>query len=476
MTTEKRWNVYQTAIFRDVAEGEGHTVVQARAGTGKTTTIVEAFSHVPKGLSVLMVAFNKKIAEELQRRAPAGVHVSTLHSYGFSAIRSAFGSKVRVDNAKVPAMVRALVGDRRELAEYRTALAKVVGLAKGTLADTDDAILDLVDAYDIDLADADRKNVCADAFTILAKCKAAPVASIDFDDMVWLPVVLGLRVQRFDRVFVDETQDLNASQIKLALAACKDGGRICAVGDDRQAIYGFRGADADAMARVIEGLSAKVLPLSVTYRCASSIVDLAKNIVADYEAAPNAPYGIVDGASLETMKKNARPGDFILSRANAPLVGLCLAFLLKGVPATVAGRDVGAGLVALIDKSRAATVADLTAWVEEWLAAEQARLEKKKGADALIEAAQDKAACLHALCEGTRSVAEVRAKIETLFSDTDDARRVVLSTTHKAKGLERDRAWILSSTYKPTRSREEANLYYVAVTRAKAELYLVSDA
>lgn len=467
-----RWNVYQTAIFANVAEGEGHTVVQARAGTGKTTTIVEALKHIPKGLGALLVAFNKKIATELQSRAPAGVQVSTLHSFGFSAVKSAFGNKLRVDQGKVADLVKARVGDKKELFEYRSALVKAIGLAKGTLASSNDDVLEIVDMFDLDVADSDRVNFCDDVFAILKTCKTAPIKSLDFDDMIWLPVALGLRVQRFDRVFIDETQDLNACQIKLALAACKDGGRICAVGDDRQAIYGFRGADADAMARVIDGLSAKVLPLSVTYRCATKIVDLAKAIVPDYEAAPGAVEGIVESVSLETMKKDARVGDFILSRSNAPLVGLCLSFLVRGIPATVTGRDVGAGLLSLIDKSKTSTVADLTTWIEEWLSNEQTRLEKKKGGETMIEAAQDKANCVHTLCEGARSVAEVRAKIETLFSDFDDARRIVLSTTHKAKGLERDRAWILADTYKPGRSREESNLFYVATTRARLELYL----
>lgn len=74
---------------------------------------------------------------------------------------------------------------------------------------------------------------------------------------------------------------------------------------------------------------------------------------------------------------------------------------------------------------------------------------------------------------GAKSVSEVRARIESLFSDKDDAARVMLTTTHKAKGLERERCWILSETFRPNRGTEEANLWYVAVTRAKNELYLV---
>jgi len=469
-TTGRSWSVYQEAVFADVREGTGHTVVRARAGSGKTTTIVEAFKHVPAGLSVLMVAFNKSIATELQSRAPNGVTVSTLHSYGFAAVRSAFGS-VRLDDRKVDALVRARCGEARETFEYRKILGRAVSLGKGTLAESMADIGDIIDGYDLEIGEAQREGFCRDAIEITAQCKANTKA-IDFDDMIWLPVVHGLRVKRYDRVFVDETQDLNACQIQLALAACATGGRICAVGDDRQAIYGFRGADANAMGRVIDGLSAKVLPLSVTYRCARSIVDVAKVIVPDLEAASSAIDGDVIYVSPETMRKDAAPGDFVLSRSNAPIVSLCLAFLKDGKPATIAGRDVGAGLRALVEKSRAESVPALAEWLGIWRDREIARVTKRRH-DADTTGIEDKAACVHALAEGAASIAEVIAKIESLFSDADNANRIVCSTTHKAKGLERDRVYVLKSTYRAQRNTEEANLWYVAVTRARKSLFIV---
>jgi hypothetical protein len=284
----------------------------------------------------------------------------------------------------------------------------------------------------------------------------------------------GLRdlVEGLDRVFVDETQDLNRCQVELALRACAPGGRICAVGDDRQAIYAWRGADPEAVPRMIDRLDAKVLPLSVTYRCARQIVKVANEIVPDLEAAPGAAEGLVANATEDRLKREARPGDFILSRTNAPLVGLCLSFLAEGRPATVAGRDVGAGLTNLIRKSRARSVPELCAWVDDWAKQEAKRLEQK-GKDR--SGPKDKADCVRKLAEGARSVDEVLNTIQTLFSDKDDGSRIVLSTTHRAKGLERDRAWVLRDTYRRN-STEEENLWYVAVTRAKRELLLVQSA
>jgi DNA helicase-2/ATP-dependent DNA helicase PcrA len=477
----REWSAYQRAIFQDVAEGEGHTVVVARAGSGKTSTIVESFNHVPRGLTVLMCAFNKAIANELKVRAPRHVEVSTLHGYGLKAVTRAYG-RVQIDGDRVHGLVKAAHGEEYATLERRRALAKAVSLAKGQLAGTAEEIDALVDAFGLEAGETEaaRAEFSRDALAILEQCKRVE-GSIDFDDMVWLPVVHGLRCHQFDRVFIDETQDLNRAQIELALKAVKTGfgarggGRICAVGDDRQAIYAFRGADKDAVSNVVAKLGAKVMPLSVTYRCARSIVGVAKTIVPDIEAAPGAAEGSVEDCDEKRMMREARAGDFVLSRANAPLVRVCLAFLREGRRANIQGRDVGAQLSGLVKKAGiGSTVAGMLQYVDEWAARECARL-GKKNPPGDTQSVEDKAATIGVLAEGAASVADVLAKIEALFSDVDDTGRITLSSTHKAKGLERDRAWVLRDTYQRRPGVEEDNLFYVAATRAREALFLVTE-
>lgn len=79
------WSPFQLAVFADVATGTGHTVVNACAGSGKTTVLVEAISHVPPGLSTLFVAFNKAIAEELARRLSGKPPGDSLRMAGYQA-------------------------------------------------------------------------------------------------------------------------------------------------------------------------------------------------------------------------------------------------------------------------------------------------------------------------------------------------------------------------------------------------------
>jgi len=466
------WSKYQQAVFDDVANGSGHTVITAVAGSGKTTTIVKAMEYVPTGCRTLFVAFNKSIAEELKKRAPRGVEVSTLHSYGLRTITKCLG-RLRIDANRVEDLIKAALGDDPKEFDMRRDLAKTVSLAKGQLA-SDEADIDaIVDAFEIESAkNGERATFIQNALKILLQCtEVQEDGRIDFDDMIWLPVVLELRQSKFDRVFIDETQDLNRCQIELAMRAVSENGRICAVGDPRQAIYGFRGADSSAVSNVVSRLQAKVLPLSVCYRCCKSVIQEAQTVVPEIEWAPDAVDGVVSDATSKRMYREAKPGDFILSRTNGPLISICMALLTEGRRANIQGRDVGASLAAFVRKSKAKTVEALRDYVETWRNNECARLAQKRRDTTSVE---DRAECILALSDGAKTVGEVTRRIESLFSDGDEKSRITLSTTHKAKGLERDRVWLLSDTYMKRPGLEEENLYYVACTRAKKELFLVA--
>lgn len=461
-------SIYQRAVVDDAATGEGHTVVRARAGSGKTTTLLQAMGAAPRRASILMAAFNREIADELGRRAPRGVETKTLHALGFAAVRRAFGN-VPIDRRKVDAILRKHV----LRADERGEIARAVSLAKGSLAQTDDEIAALALEFNLGTRTQTPAEIGEVAAWALEQSNL-DTSCADFDDMIALPLAHQLAIPAFDRVFVDETQDLNAAQIQLALLACRKGGRVCAVGDDRQAIYRFRGADEHAVGRVTEALRAKVLPLSVTYRCAESIVKVAREVVPDLEPRPGADEGLVESVGIDRVREDAEPGDFVISRKNAPLLGLCLGFLIAGIPARVAGRDIGAGLVSIIRRIGATSVDGLLDGMKEWARGEMDRLLAIR-ADADTSTVSDTFACVRVLARGATSVEGVIATIDSLFSDDLGASDVVTcGTTHKLKGLEAERAWVLRDTYRRRPSVEEENLWYVAVTRAKHELYLVA--
>ena len=118
----------QKAIFNCVKNTENHLIVIAGAGTGKTTTIVQAAQLLPQGTKAAFLAFNKSIATELAERLPHDVEAKTFHAFGFAAIRAA-GVKTKVNNWKVNNIIKDLLG-----ADFYVApLKKLVSLVKGSL-------------------------------------------------------------------------------------------------------------------------------------------------------------------------------------------------------------------------------------------------------------------------------------------------------------------------------------------------------
>lgn len=474
------WSPMQSAIFEAVEDPQGgNLVIEALAGTGKSTTIEEAVRRTDGDSTVLVCAFNAAIATALKPRMPDGVEVSTIHSFGMRVLREATGS-IEVDKYRAADLAKAIVGPARVA---RTAVAQLVSMAKGQAFDAlggGRAKLDVLDA----LADAtgvdfprgwSRAQLLGAALQILRAHQVLPTSAIDFDDMIWLPVVLGLEVPTYDYVFVDETQDLNPAQLEIVKRAGV-GGRVVAVGDSRQAIYGFRGADSAAMSRMVSELGAATLPLSVTYRCPLAVVREANEYVPALTARPGAPEGVVRTVRMAELEEEAAPGDFVLSRTNAPLVSLAFRWLAAGRSARIQGRDIGTGLGAWVKAQNVARgaigMAALKAKIEAWGLAEVARL-AEAGRD--TQAAVDKAACLAAIASGSGDVDAMLLRIELLFADNGGPGAITLSSTHRAKGLEADRVWVLRDTYLRWPGPEEENLLYVAITRSKHELIFVTE-
>lgn len=464
----RSWSKYQEDIFADIASGKGNTQVDALAGTGKTSTIVEGFYHAPKDKSILMCAFNKSIQTELESRAPEGIDIKTLHSLGYAACRRAFPKIGAPDKNKLDGYIKAEIGEEDNY-EFRSNVAKLVSLCKGYLAHSYNEIDEVIDRHDIETNEHSREFVVTLALKLLDATKR-DTNRVDFDDMVWLPNVLNLKLPKYGMVFIDEAQDLNNAQINLALNSIDANGRIISVGDRNQAIYGFRGADSNAIQNIVDRCNSKRLPLSVTYRCAKAIVQMAQSIVPEIEAASSAQEGIVENISENNVERMVKPGDFILSRANAPLIKWCLTLLKSRIPANIQGRDLGKNLNAMIKKSKANSVESFLTWLDEYEGMEVMRLAKIKRSTDIIS---DKAECLRILCDGARTLNEVQENMDKLFKDGDDTNRVILSSIHRSKGLERDRVFVLNNTLKIGKNQEESNLGYVAYTRAKRELYLV---
>jgi len=473
------WSEEQTAIFSWFATGSGNLVVQARAGTGKTTTIKQSFSHAPETGRLLYAVFNKKNQREAQEKITDGrVEVRTLHSLGFLFIKKVWPNSAPDDSVEQARLVNVAPSIPEEVG---AAIVKLVGFCKNLTVGIPDLneILSIADARNITVSDEMEKDfpparVAELALAVMKESLVRDVMDrVSFNDMVWLPVAAGWVKPSFDLVVVDEAQDMNMPQLLMAERASK--GRICVVGDDRQAIYGFRGAATDGMHLMKQRLNARTLGLTVTYRCPKLVVGIAQEIVSDYTAAPSAPEGEILDLGLSEAVAGLVVGDAVLSRLNAPLMGIALNLLRRGTAARIEGRDIGKQLVGMVRKLRAKSVPDFLKKLDAWSRKQTARIVAAGGKHMLskCEQVQDQVMTLVAVSEDCASISAIETKIISLFEDSDSARKpaVVCSSVHKAKGLEWNKVCLVENTFKNRTSMgEESNIYYVAVTRAKKTL------
>lgn len=499
----------QSAFIAELLAGTGHIVLRARAGCGKTSTIlmgVAEYTAAHPTAEIVVCAFNKAIADEVSaklaamghkwtdqggRRVPPRVQAATLHSLGMNLLRFVF--KPTVDDKKVRNLVRASNNPICQM--YPTQVEDLVRYAKqagfGFFSDLPVEATQpwhaLADHYDVNGIDdtSQMAEIVAAAREIYTR-SLNDTTTIDFDDMILFPLIKNLRVKfPKDLVIVDEAQDLSRTRQALARKFVRPGtGRMIVVGDDRQAIYGFTGADAAALDNLTTALGATVMPLSVTWRCPRAVVALANRYVPDIEAAPSAPEGEV--LTLDALPPDLAPGqDAILCRNTAPLISRAYALIRQGIPAKVEGRAIGDGLKALVTRWKVRTIAALLTRLEDYEAREVQKAQAK-GSEQKAEEVADRCETLRIIVSavaerGGRDVADVLKFIDDLFADGDVA-SVTLATYHRSKGREWDRVFLIEHSARcPSpwarqqwQRDQEANLAYVAFTRARRTLAFVN--
>lgn len=470
------WSEQQEAIFNWFTNGQGNLVVRARAGCGKTTTILEAVSRA-NCKNALLCAFGRDIAKELNLRLvqpkTGRAEAKTLHAAGLSIIRANWPN-TKVDKQRGFRLAQKVCpkGTTREAIQ---AVEKVAGLVKNILLPGASlvAIADIATQYGVNCDNVPTISI-AEWVQKAIDASLQQDGLIDYDDMLYMPIANKFVRPTYDLVVVDEAQDMNPIQINLAKAMCTKNGRIVVVGDDKQAIYGFRGADSQTIDKQLIELGAKEMPLTVTYRCGRAIVEEAAKYVPDFTASSTVGPGEIHKCDEQFIVRSARAGDFVLSRTNAPLGSICLGILRQGRRASIKGKDIGEKLVQIIRRvsDKVVGVDELLPRLKQWQLDEVERInlsvsDSKTRSD-LIMNINDEYQTIAQLSNGLSTVYEVIKRLDSLFSDNAKG-TIICSTVHKAKGLEADNVYILSKTFKREGS-EEDNIKYVAITRAKKRL------
>ena len=196
-------------------------------------------------------------------------------------------------------------------------------------------------------------------------------------------------------------------------------------------------------------------------------------------------HDLAPAGSVSTLDEYApsdfTPADVILCRNTAPLVALAFGLIRRGVGCRVLGRDFGANLIALVEGTKTYTLPDLTVALDRLREKEVGRA-LRKGDQPAAAAIDDKFNCLQLFTANATSVEGVVQKLKDLFSD-ESRGLLTLSTIHKAKGLEWSTVFLLDRGLMPSKfaksdweRRQESNLMYVAITRAKLHLkYITSN-
>jgi len=470
---------YQQDIFDWTTKTENtdqKLVVEAVAGSGKTTTGIEMLNYVPEEMSVVMLAFNRHIAQELSGKVPEHVWVKTYHALGLQIISDNLG-RPKVDGRKSYRLLERYLSKEYDKHLFYPA-SRLLGLLKGNLLEpTDQNLWDLTVYHGIDLN--------GDNSIVYRAVKGAfsdgldETSIIDFDDMCHMPVYLNMSPRQYDFLFVDELQDTNMVQSNLVEKSLKETGRVVGVGDTFQSIYAFRGADSEAIPNFIRKFGAETLPLSITYRNPLKVVDFVNATFPEiqFEAWDNAKDGTIGSIKYDNALVQFKPGDMILCRTNAPLVSPAFSLIRRGVKAIIRGRDIGKNLKSLIKKMKATDLQNLLQKLRDYESREISKL-LASDREAQAQVLQDKVETIYALSDNVNSIDDLNYRIDTVFSDENKG--VVFSSIHKAKGLEAENVYILKPELlphpmakKPWEVQQERNIMYVAYTRSLRNLLFV---
>jgi len=493
-----------------------HIIIDAGPGSGKTTTMIAGLNilkgNPPEWIdqatdeqkviweamqgdysTIAFQAFGNAIAKEIETKIPHGVKASTFHSHGNAMLRNnGYKLKPHADNDMF--ILKSILGYgkdesvSREHFQLSRSIKKLVSLLKNNLLEPTTTIVGkLCDENGIEGETDQLTRYSKAVMDQMKTVEPGKFAYMSFDDMLWLPIVLNLDFEdsQYDLLICDESQDLNPIQHTIVGMS---GSRLICVGDPRQAIYGFRGADSMSMKTLEDKLKAtkrgvQILTLQTSFRLPISGVENVKKFAPNLRPSPTAEQGEIK--YITRSQFSPQPGDLVLSRINSNIFTLGFQLLQERVPVRIEGRDFSKQILSVIklcglDES----IETVYATIGDYDQRESARIKKKQFHGTALDNHEEKMKCLFALIDGCRSVREMINVVEELFSNSLKREDVVLlSTIHRAKGLEADHVFILNPNLIPhpmakreNEIEQEHNLKFVAETRHKKSLsYIIPD-
>lgn len=448
-----------------VASSEAQTlVVNAFAGTGKTSTLVEYARRRPNQ-RLIYIAFNKSVKEEAKTKFPRNVRCVTSHGLAYATHGVQYKSKL--GNPRAYHFARALSLDTINAGRVLNTITQFI-ISTDSVIDDRHALL-----ADPKASTQTRSSLvsCAQRGWQMMQDTSNRDVPMSHDGYFKLYQMTRPRIDA-DSILFDEAQDANP--ITLELVANQSSNKVF-VGDQYQTIYGFRGA-VNALSSIPAD---ERLLLSSSFRFGSGVADLATALLHDWRGCKTAVNG--NGQHPTVFKVDQGKPHAVISRGNSRLFAEAVMLMQTEIPFGFAGGIEGYRLELILDSY--------------WLF----RNQRNKVRDPLIASFNDFAAMqeygeelgdaeIKALVAVVQmyihEIPELVACIKDVAISKLTGQEVALSTAHKAKGLE----WmdvVLTDNFTDLKYRrdfktgaivapdpEEINILYVAATRAMRGLCL----
>lgn len=462
----------QQAVIDAATSSTDNLIISALAGAAKTSTLVMV-AEALRDTSILCLAFNKRIAVEMQERLPPNCQAMTLNSLGHRVWGEIISKRLTLEADKNFKLLTEHVkrldkrGQEQAYEEFADTLKAIeAGKSCGYIPTghfknakalmRDDEFFGWLD----DEPSSQQEDLIRSV--TVKSIEQAYEGRIDFGDQIILPTVFPCLFPHYPLVMVDEAQDLSAlNHATLRKLARR---RLIAVGDENQAIYGFRGAHEDSMPFLAETFSMRRLMLSVSFRCPRAVVTEAQ------WRAPHMQYP--DWAKPGEVKRlqewdatTLPPEAAIICRNNAPLFSIAIKLLKNGRYPRIIGNDIGKYLLKVMKKfgkpslPQADAKEALSAWVTE-------KLTKSRSPSKV----HDQEACILVFLEQGDTLGDAMAYAEHIFAAQGP---IQLMTGHKSKGLEFEEVYFLDEHLINMEDSQDRNLRYVIQTRAKSTLTYV---
>ena len=482
------WSEYQTAIYDRVDHSTAHLIIQATAGAAKSTTLFEIARRLSEKMGrILFLAFNKDIAEYAKNKIQTPfVQCRTFHSFGQLLVKDWIGHPPKLDDRKL----RTYLADAYPHAEFvrqqynpRSAAMKLLRTLRmqGFLSYDDLDIRDFIyDHPGLWSFNQEKEQKARQwAFENLGRV-AENLHSldqmfdpIDFDDMVRLPAVhnmiVNMKKRYADTILGDEQQDCNPYQVSAIEQLVKKGARYIGVGDSMQSIYAFRNAYKDDVMEIIKNLvKAEELPLSISYRCPSEVVDFVNGTIEGSVMEAFKKGGLVKEICKQEIVSTIQEHDvrLVVGARNLSLVTLWILLAKHNIGSSLKGVGVSEPIRRAIDDLDARSLPDLRSKIATIIQENT----DSEGECTLPQMTQDIFLCITCLCDEFQL--ETLQEIEDILRKMEENNRINLLTTHKCKGLENESVLVLNDWFW---CDQKENMRFVAYTRSAEKLFHVCN-